>query len=147
MAQIVLGAVAFGKPKPTTRDHPLASDDACEALLAAFKQHGGGEIDTARVYQNGNCEEMLGRLPSAQGLRIATKYHPTGMPGTLTEQLDQSLAALQRDSVEIFYPHMPSTSIDLEETLEEMNECYLAGKFQEFGLSNVSASVFLSLYF
>ena len=138
MAQIVLGAVAFGKPKPTTRDHPLAGDDACEALLSAFKAHGGAELDTARVYQNGNCEEMLGRLPSADGLRIATKYHPTGMPGSLTEQLDQSLAALRRDWVDIFYPHMPSTTIDLEHTLEEMNECFLAGKFKEFGLSNVS---------
>ena len=96
-------------------------------------------MDTARVYQNGNCEEMLGRLDSAQSLRIATKYHPTGMPGTVTEQLDESLAALGRDSVEIFYPHMPSTTIDLEETLAEMDVCHKAGKFKEFGLSNYPA--------
>ena len=124
---------------PGARSTPLSSDEACEALLKAFVEHGGGEVDTARVYQNGNCEEMLGRLDSAQSLRIATKYHPTGMPGTVTEQLDESLAALGRDSVEIFYPHMPSTTIDLEETLAEMDVCHKAGKFKEFGLSNYPA--------
>eukprot|EP01047_Picozoa_sp_COSAG01_P022508 COSAG01_NODE_1338_length_10666_cov_79.971231_10_plen_284_part_00 len=138
-AQIVLGAVAFGKPKPTTRDHPLSSDEACSELLTAFAAHGGRELDTARIYQNGNCEAMLGRLPSARQLRIATKFHPTGMPGTITEQLDQSLVALNRDSVEIFYPHMPATDSDLEKTLAELNACHRAGKFVELGLSNYPA--------
>ena len=40
-AQIVLGAVAFGKPKPTTRDHPLASDEACHDLIEHFCTRGG----------------------------------------------------------------------------------------------------------
>ena len=50
-AQIILGAVAFGKPKPTTRDHPLASDEACHDLIEHFYTRGGRELDTARVYQ------------------------------------------------------------------------------------------------
>ena len=58
-APIVLGAVAFGKPKPTTRDHPLSSDESCDNLLKLFYERGGRELDTARVYQNGNCEGCL----------------------------------------------------------------------------------------
>ena len=137
-APIVLGAVAFGKPKPTTRDHPLASDDACEELLAAFVAHGGEELDTARVYQNGNCEAVLGRIPSAKKIRIATKYHPN-LPGGPVAQLEESLAALQTDSVPILYIHMPSTEIPLEDTLAEIDAGHKAGKFEEFGLSNFPA--------
>jgi aflatoxin B1 aldehyde reductase len=137
-AQIVLGAVAFGKPKPTTRDHPLSSDESCEELLSAFAAHGGAELDTSRVYQNGNCEEVLGRIPSAAAIRIATKYSPS-LPGGPVVQLDESLAALDRTSVPIYYIHMPPTEIVLEETLAEMNAGHAAGKFEEFGLSNFPA--------
>ncbi|NKB99407.1 MAG: hypothetical protein GKR90_13055 [Pseudomonadales bacterium] len=137
-APIVLGAVAFGKPKPTTRDHPLSSDESCEQLVSAFCDGGGDEVDTARVYQNGNCEEVIGRIPSGPRLKVDTKYHPN-LPGGPLAQLDESLAALQRDSVEIFYVHMPATEIPLEQTLEEINAGFVAGKFKAFGLSNYPA--------
>ena len=137
-APIVLGAVAFGKPKPTTRDHPLSSDESCNSLLKLFYERGGRELDTARVYQNGNCEGVLGRLDIAKKIRIATKYNPH-LPGTPEQQLDESLAALQQDSVPIFYLHMPATNIDLEETLASVQAAYEAGKFEEFGLSNFPA--------
>lgn len=137
-APIVLGAVAFGKPKATTKDHPLAADQACEDLLSAFARHGGEEVDTARVYQNGNCEAVIGRVPTGKMLRIATKYHPS-LPGGPSAQLDESLAALDRTSVPIFYIHMPATDIVLEDTLVEINASHVAGKFEAFGLSNFPA--------
>jgi aflatoxin B1 aldehyde reductase len=137
-APVVLGAVAFGKPNERTRDHPLSADSACENLLSAFAEHGGVEIDTARVYQNGNCEAVLGRIASAKSLRIATKYHPS-LPGGPVVQLDESLAALSRDSIPLYYIHMPATEIMLEDTLSEINDCHRAGKFEAFGLSNFPA--------
>lgn len=137
-APIVLGAVAFGKPKPTTRDHPLSSDEACDKLVAAFCDAGGEEVDTARVYQNGHCEEVIGRIASGSRLRVDSKYHPS-LPGGPLAQLEESLAALQRDSLEIFYVHMPATDIPLEKTLEEINTGFAAGKFKAFGLSNYPA--------
>ncbi len=137
-APVVLGAVAFGKPKPTTRDHPLSSDDACDQLLGAFAGFGGEEVDTSRVYQNGNCEAVIGRVPSGASMRVGTKYHPS-LDGGPAVQLEQSLQALQRDSVSIYYIHMPSTEIPLEDTLDEINRCHAAGQFEEFGLSNFPA--------
>jgi aflatoxin B1 aldehyde reductase len=137
-APIVLGAVAFGKPKPTTRDHPLASAGACDELLRAFAAHGGAELDTARVYQNGNSEAIIGKVPSGHAMRVGTKYHPN-LPGGPTEQLDQSLEALQRETLDIYYIHMPATEIPLEDTLGEINAGYAAGKFKAFGLSNYPA--------
>ncbi len=137
-AAVVLGAVAFGKPKETTRDHPLASDDACDALLAAFANLGGEEVDTSRVYQNGNCEAVIGRVPSGRALRVGTKYHPSLEGGPMT-QLRQSLDALRRDSVSIYYLHMPAAEIMLEDTLAEINEGHASGGFEAFGLSNFPA--------
>ncbi|MFT7646282.1 MAG: aflatoxin B1 aldehyde reductase [Candidatus Poriferisodalaceae bacterium] len=137
-APVVLGAVAFGKPKPTTRDHPLSSDEACNALMAEFATRGGQELDTSRVYQNGNCESVIGRVSAGPALRVGTKYAPT-LEGGPVDQLQQSLEALQRDSVSIYYLHMPSTEIPLEDTLREINENHAAGRFEEFGLSNFPA--------
>ena len=129
VASVVLGAVAFGKPKPTTRDHPLSSDHSCDELLRAFTRSGGKELDTSRVYQNGNCEAIIGRVPAGQSIRIGTKYHP-GLPGGPLVQMQQTLTALKRDSVSIYYIHMPSTEIMLEDTLAEMNQCHEAGQIR-----------------
>ncbi len=137
-APVVLGAVAFGKPSEHTREHPLSTDAACDDLLKTFAAHGGQELDTSRVYQNGHCEEVIGRIASGAGLRIGTKYHPA-LPGGPKIQLDESLAALKRNSVSIYYIHMPASDIMLEDTLAEMNDCHAAGKFEEFGLSNFPA--------
>jgi len=137
-APVVLGAVAFGKPKPTTRDHPLSSDDSCNALLAAFTDLGGRELDTSRVYQDGNCEAVIGRVPAGASMIIGTKYHPS-LPGGPVAQMRQTLEALNRDKVSIYYLHVPSTEIPLEDTLKEINDCYTAGQMEAFGLSNFPA--------
>lgn len=137
-APVVLGAVAFGKPKPTTRDHPLSGDESCNELLGAFHADGGRELDTSRVYQNGNCEEVIGRVAAGAAIKVGTKYHPS-LDGGPAAQLAQSLQALQRESVSIYYIHMPSTEIPLEDTLTEINQCHVAGQFEEFGLSNFPA--------
>ncbi len=137
-APVVLGAVAFGKPKPTTRDHPLSSDESCDDLLAAFQAAGGEELDTSRVYQNGNCEAVIGRVPAGRSIRVGTKYHPS-LDGGPVDQMRQTLDALGRESVSIYYIHMPPTEIPLEDTLREIDQCHQAGQFEEFGLSNFPA--------
>lgn len=137
-APVVLGAVAFGKPKETTRDHPLSSDESCEQLLNAFSALGGTELDTSRVYQNGQCEAVIGRISSSKNIQVGTKYHPS-LPGGPLEQIDQSLNALQLSTIPLYYIHMPSTEIKLEDTLAEFNRAYEMGKFEQFGLSNFPA--------
>ncbi|WP_428120478.1 aldo/keto reductase [Candidatus Poriferisodalis sp.] len=137
-APVVLGAIAFGKPSETTRDHPLAADDSCSDLLRAFAALGGEELDTSRMYQNGNSEAVIGRLLAGAGIRVGTKYHPS-VDGGPVAQMEQSLMALRRDSVSIYYIHMPSTEIPLEDTLAEINDCHAAGQFERFGLSNFPA--------
>jgi aflatoxin B1 aldehyde reductase len=137
-APVVLGAVAFGKPKPTTRDHPLSSDESCNELLQMFADLGGTELDTSRVYQDGNCEAVIGRVPAGDSMIIGTKYHPS-VAGGPVEQMKLTLQALKREKVSIYYLHVPSTEIPLEDTLKEINTCYEAGQMEAFGLSNFPA--------
>ena len=137
-APVVLGAVAFGKPKPTTRDHPLSSDESCNELLQKFADLGGTELDTSRVYQDGNCEAVIGRVRAGNAMTIGTKYHPS-VAGGPVEQMRLTLQALKREKVSIYYLHVPSTEIPLEDTLKEINTCYEAGQMEAFGLSNFPA--------
>ena len=62
---------------------------AQQVVAEVFETHGR-ELDTSRVYQNGNCEEVIGRIPAGPAIRVGTKYHPS-LEGGPVQQLEQSL--------------------------------------------------------
>lgn len=47
----------------------------CQKVLDVFKSHGHNELDTARFYCGGTCEQYLGKMEvqSKQGFKLATK--------------------------------------------------------------------------
>ena len=125
----------------------------CSAILDIFQQHGHNEIDTARVYGEGSCEEYLGNLhtesrkspmlmdtklyPSARGNPALMKGRVyTHSAGDVREGLLSSLKALQVKKVEMFYLHGPDRKTDFEETLGEVNKLHEEGYFSRFGISN-----------
>ncbi|KAK9342117.1 NADP-dependent oxidoreductase domain-containing protein [Lipomyces starkeyi] len=106
---------------------------------------GYGEIDTVRVYTDGEQEGWS----SAAGYKndfnfhVATKCYPA-KPGIHTASelpghLNKSLAELKTDSRDIFYLHAPDRSVPCLETLTTVDELYKEGKFKIFGLSNYTA--------
>eukprot|EP00613_Pedinella_sp_CCMP2098_P037957 CAMPEP_0171803702 /NCGR_PEP_ID=MMETSP0991-20121206/73642_1 /TAXON_ID=483369 /ORGANISM="non described non described, Strain CCMP2098" /LENGTH=273 /DNA_ID=CAMNT_0012415873 /DNA_START=239 /DNA_END=1056 /DNA_ORIENTATION=- len=105
------------------------------------------EIDTARMYVNGETERLLGEIiaeaPPSKGLSVASKANPffkeSLSTAGLASQLDASLAALQMEQIDIFYLHAPDAHVDIEETLEAVQEAFAAGKFKRFALSNFAA--------
>jgi len=110
------------------------------------------ELDTARMYCYGNTEKMIGamkeRLPDLLGAvgatSIATKANPfmaghSLSPAGLKDQLKLSLEALQTEGVDLFYLHAPDADAEIEDTLRVVQECFEAGKFKRFGLSNFTA--------
>lgn len=47
------------------------------AILDVFRAHGHDEVDAARTYSGGTCEEYLGNIDwQKRGLRIDTKLSP-----------------------------------------------------------------------
>ncbi|KAL2911718.1 hypothetical protein HK105_208819 [Polyrhizophydium stewartii] len=116
------------------------------AILADFAALGFDELDTARLYCDGNTEEVLAELQvqtAPPRFKVATKAFPfsPGMhePAKLREQLAQSLAALKTDRVDLFYLHAPDHATPIEHTLAAVAELHREGRFTEFGLSNYSA--------
>ena len=106
------------------------------------------ELDTARVYNDGKTEEMLGEIitgklpPEVVGkLSVATKANPKmslSAEGVLS-QMAGSLAAMKAEDCDLYYLHMPDSKVPIEETLEAVQKLYEQGKFKRFGLSNYTA--------
>ncbi|KAG0342744.1 hypothetical protein BG000_001604 [Podila horticola] len=106
-------------------------------FLDKFRGYGHTEIDTARIYGNGETEEALGQTHALNGLKIATKVWPSASrahgPENLAPTFRASLKALQVDKVDIFYLHAPDFTTPFEETLKIVDELYHEGLFNKAG--------------
>ena len=101
---------------------------------------GVNYFDTARGYQSGNCERMVG---AALRTRRNKVYLSTKSPAPTKEQaladLDTSLRELGTDHVDIWYLHAKSKPEDLrDELLEAQEMAKKAGKIRFAGVSTHS---------
>lgn len=114
-------------------------------FISAFLDKGYEELDTAYVYNEGNCEKLLGDvLPVLnRPYRIATKVNPriTGKldSSAAFSQVNESLNRMKLDSVDTVYLHFPDPKTPVEHVLSAMNDLYVQGKIKELGLSNYPA--------
>ena len=132
----VLGTMTFGES--------VFSPDV-EVFVRAFLDAGYDELDTAYVYNEGNCERLLGEALSGlnRPFRIATKVNPR-ISGRLDadaayRQVNESLARLRLPSVDTVFLHFPDPATPVEGVLGAMAELHAQGKFRELGLSNFPA--------
>jgi len=123
--------------------------DAPEAgrIVASAREAGVNFIDTADVYAKGESERITGKLiaPDRDRWVLATKVaNPMGddpnRRGTgrkwILKAIDESLARLGTDYVDLYYLHRDIESTPLEETLQAMADVVRAGKARYFGVSN-----------
>ena len=141
MVKVVVGLMGSSVTNGSTK---LSTPESVRHLLQTCKNHSVNELDTARVYNGGKSEELLGALPEIrQDFAIQTKA-PGFMPGSLAfdkvvSNCNASLAALKQDKVDLYYFHGPDRQTSLEESCRAMNKLYAEGKFERFGLSNFRA--------
>jgi aryl-alcohol dehydrogenase (NADP+) len=124
--------------------------DAAEAgrIVAAARDAGVNFIDTADVYTKGESERITGKLiaPDRDRWVLATKVgnamgdddpnrRGTGRKWIMTA-IEQSLARLGTDYVDLYYLHRDFELIPLEETVQAMADLIRAGKVRYFGVSN-----------
>ena len=134
--KLVLGTMTFGES--------VFSPDV-EKFVNAFLDAGYDELDTAYVYNEGNCERLLGEVLPGLGrkFRIATKVNPriTGrLDGEAAyTQLNESLERMGLSSVDTVFLHFPDPATPVTGVLEAMAEMHEQGKFSELGLSNFPA--------
>jgi pyridoxine 4-dehydrogenase len=121
----------------------LASTPENHAFLREAVEAGLGLIDTAHVYTGGDSERTIGEAlsPLPDGLVIATKGGyggGGGSPQALRAQIEQSLAGLRTDVIDLYYLHRVDPKTTLEESLGVIAEFQEAGKIREIGISAVA---------
>ena len=119
----------------------LSTPDQLTEFLDVVRAHKVHELDTARVYNDGKSEELLGAVPASKNFAISTKA-PAFMPGSLKREkiIDnghKSFEALGRRKMDIYYLHGPDRTVSLEEQCEAVNQLYREGLFERFGVSNL----------
>jgi aryl-alcohol dehydrogenase-like predicted oxidoreductase len=147
VAALCLGGNTFG----WTTDQ-----QASEAVLDAYLDHGGNFIDTADVYSRwvpgnsgGESETALGKWMSARKNRqraiIATKVMGPMGPGPndtglsrmhIMEGFEASLRRLQTDYIDLFQAHWDDRETPLDETLRAFDDLVRQGKVRYIGASN-----------
>ncbi len=129
-----------------------------ERAIARALDVGVNYFDTAVAYGNGESEKNLGRilqqLKPANAI-VGTKVRlPSATFGriadTVTKSLDESLARLRRDGVDIFHLHNPITetgggeALSVRQVLDEVVPAFMrlrdAGKIRFLGLTAVGTT-------
>lgn len=133
---LILGTMTFGES--------VFSPDVKE-FINTYLDAGYNEVDTAYVYNEGNCERLLGEALKEidRPYTIATKVNPR-ISGKLDgeaayKQVNESLDRLGRDCVDIVYLHFPDPATPVISVLEACADLHEQGKFKELGLSNFPA--------
>jgi aryl-alcohol dehydrogenase-like predicted oxidoreductase len=145
IAPIVFGGNVLG----WTADEPTSF-----RLLDAFVAAGFDCIDTADVYsrwapgnKGGESEAIIGRWLKARGRRddvvIATKVGGEMAPGKkglsrahILRAVEESLARLQTDYIDVYQSHWDDPATPIEETLGAYAELVKQGKVRSIGASN-----------
>ncbi|KAF2099258.1 Aldo/keto reductase [Rhizodiscina lignyota] len=141
--RIILGLANVGPN--TTWGAKVTSLDDFNKELDIFKANGYDELDTARMYQEGQQEGFTGKSGwKEKGFKIGTKaMYPlkpqSSTPAGIRANIEESLKELKTDFVDIFYLHAPDRSLPFEQTLSAVNDLYDEGKFRQFGLSNFAS--------
>jgi aryl-alcohol dehydrogenase-like predicted oxidoreductase len=134
-----------------TADEPTSFN-----LLDAFVAAGFNFIDTADSYstwapghRGGESETVIGKWLKARGKReqviIATKVgsEVMGRKGLskayILSEVEESLARLQTDYIDLYQSHRDDASTPVEETLEAYAELVRQGKVRAIGASNFTA--------
>ena len=150
VAALCLGGNTFG----WTTDQ-----QASEAVLDAYLDHGGNFIDTADVYSRwapgnsgGESEAALGTWMQARGNRarviIATKVMGPMGPGPndsglsrthIMEGVEASLRRMKTDYIDLYQAHWDDRDTPLDESLRAFDDLVRQGKVRYLGASNFVA--------
>jgi aryl-alcohol dehydrogenase-like predicted oxidoreductase len=127
--------------------------DAAQSLrtLEAAYDAGVTLFDTAESYGNGDNERLLGRFLAGrrQGVQVATKCGIVREPGQYERRIDNSpayirravedsLARLGNDTIDLYYVHRIDPNAALEETIGTLADLVDQGKVRAIGLCEVT---------
>ncbi|MYW05643.1 aldo/keto reductase [Streptomyces sp. SID3343] len=138
-----LGTMMFGAVG--NPDH-----DDCVRIVRAALDQGINFVDTADMYSGGESEEIVGKALAGRrdDVVLATKVHfPMGEGRNrggnsrrwILKAVDESLARLGTDWIDLYQVHRPDHTTDVEETLSVLGDLVRQGKIRAFGCSGFPA--------
>ncbi len=138
--EVVLGCMNFGK-------RTSAADS--EKIIARAIERGVTAFDTANAYADGESERVLGKALAGrrEQFQIATKVgfgrgggKPEGLSrARILSAIDESLARLGMDHVDLYYLHVPDATTPITESLAALGELVEQKKIGAVGVSNYAA--------
>jgi aryl-alcohol dehydrogenase-like predicted oxidoreductase len=144
VSPLCLGAMMFGAWGNPDHDESIR-------IVHRALDAGINFIDTADVYSAGESEEIVGKALAGAGrdqVVLATKAHfPMGDDANrqgnsrrwITEEVENSLARLGTDWIDLYQIHRPDPATDIDETLGVLTDLVRAGKIRYFGTSTFPA--------
>lgn len=145
--------IGFGGMPLSIQGRP--DEEQGRRVLRAAVDAGMTFVDTADVYclddnDIGHNERLIASaLGDRDDVRIATKAglrRPRGAwtsdasPAHIREACEQSLRSLNTDRIWLYQLHAPDPKVAFEKSVEAFAELQREGKFEHFGLSNVSVA-------
>lgn len=141
VSQISLGTMMFGGQ--------TSQEDSFAIMDYAFA-NGVNVFDTANVYNQGDSEKIVGNWLKGKRDQIILATKVFGQMGSnpndsglsrrnILAAVEQSLARLQTDYIDLYYLHSPDYNTDIDETMQAMNQLVQSGKIRYIGVSNYAA--------
>jgi len=140
ISRLGLGTMTWGRDTDTHE----AADQA-----RAYIEAGGNFLDSASHYGNGDSERVIGGLIGTlfrrEDVVISTKVGVTYENGSLKtdtsrpslmSSLDQSLARLGTDHVDLWQVQIWDEKVPLEDSLSALDWAYTSGRARYVGISN-----------
>ena len=159
VSRICLGCMSFGEPSRGMQAWSL-DEDASRPFFRQALEAGINFFDTANAYSGGSSEEITGRALRAMARRdeivVATKafFSWRNAPNTgflsrkaLFQAIDDSLARLGLDYVDLYQIHRFDVGTPVEETMEALHDIVKSGKVRYIGASSMEAWRFAKMQY
>jgi aryl-alcohol dehydrogenase-like predicted oxidoreductase len=149
VSTVTMGTMTIGGKSWAKMTGDVGVNDA-RRLVDICVDAGVNLIDTADIYSDGRCEEILGEIiggPRKNGLMIATKARfqmgqsPNDSGASryhLINACEASLKRLKTDVIDLYQLHERDGVTPIEETMEALDTLVRQGKVRYVGCSNFS---------
>jgi aryl-alcohol dehydrogenase-like predicted oxidoreductase len=154
--RLTVSAMGFGGMALTPVYGGEIDDTESIATLHHAIDVGVTFIDTANVYGGGDNERLIANVLADRRdeVTLATKFgidgnpadraggevRPRGDAAYVRQCVDESLARLRTDVIDLYYMHRRDVRVPIEETIGAMAELVTAGKVRHLGVSETTAA-------
>jgi aryl-alcohol dehydrogenase-like predicted oxidoreductase len=152
VSRLCLGCMSYGDTSKGWHGDWLLNEEAARPFFREALKAGINFFDTANIYSGGTSEEITGKLLREMARRdeivVATKafgvWRNAPNCGALSRKalfqaIDDSLARMGMDYVDLFQIHRWDDVTPIEETMEALHDIVKAGKARYIGASSMYA--------